>query len=96
MAAAVEKASQHVRARAGAGTADDLSVVLGSQEPLGLLEGLGVDDGRVDDLFREDPLPLLVPAHLGHVAERHVADVDQHLVFALAVPDLAAGVTRIT
>jgi hypothetical protein len=38
---------------------------------------------------------LVVPAHLGRVAEGYVVDVDEDFVFALTVPDLAAGVARV-
>lgn len=49
----------------------------------------------MDDVLGEDPLLLLVPSHHGRVAERDVVHVEQDLVFALAVPHLATGVTRI-
>jgi hypothetical protein len=62
---------------------------------LGLPEGLVIDDGRVRDLIGVDPLACLVPAHLGGMAERDIGHVDQHLVRALAVPDLAAGVAGV-
>ena len=42
-----------------------------------------------------DPLAAVVPPHLGGVAEGDVVDVEQHLVFALPVPDLAAGVAGV-
>ena len=38
---------------------------------------------------------VVVPAHLGLVTERDVVDVDEHLVAALLVPDLAAGVAGV-
>ena len=42
-----------------------------------------------------DPLVVVVPAHLGDVAERDVVDVDEDLVLALLVPDLEAGVAGV-
>ena len=61
------------------------------QHRLHLVESLAVDDRRMDDVVGPDPLAGLVPAHLGDVAKAHVVDVEQHLVFALLVPDLVAG-----
>jgi len=55
--------------------------------------GLVIDDLRVHDLLGEDPLVLVVPAHHGGVPERDIVHVEQDFVLALAVPDLAAGVT---
>jgi len=54
-----------------------------------------VDDRRLHDLLRPQPLVRVVPAQFRHVAERDVFDIDQHLVFALLVPDLIAGVPRV-
>ena len=85
----------------GVGTAGAVRLVLGGggrppgQQDLYLVEGLAVDDQRVHDVLGPDPLAGLVPAHLGDVAEGDVVDVEQHLVFALLVPDLVTGVARI-
>nr|WP_211370333.1 hypothetical protein [Nonomuraea turkmeniaca] len=49
----------------------------------------------MSDFRRPDPLIRGVPPLLGHVAESNVLDIDEHLVLALLVPDLAAGVARI-
>ena len=38
---------------------------------------------------------VVVPAHLGDVPEGDVVDVDEHLVLALLVPHLVAGVARV-
>lgn len=43
-------------------------------------------------LFGPDPLGLIVPAHLGVVAQADIVDVDEFFVSALLVPDLIAGV----
>nr|WP_063813168.1 hypothetical protein [Herbidospora daliensis] len=56
------------------------------------LEVLTADDGRMRRLVRPDPVALRVPAEFGHVAQADVVDVDEHLVFALPVPDLVARV----
>ena len=61
----------------------------------GPCEALLVDDRRVDDLVGPQPLVRLVPAELGGVAERDVFDVDEHLVLALLVPHLVAGVAGV-
>ena len=50
----------------------------------------------MDDLFGEDPLIFVVPPHLGRMAQRDVVDVDQDFVLALAVPDLTAGISRVS
>ena len=44
---------------------------------------------------RPDPLGRGVPAHLGDVAEGDVVDVEEHLVLALLVPHLEAGVAGV-
>src|SRR6266550_2236387 len=49
----------------------------------------------MDDLLGPDPLLGRVPPQLGHMAERHILDVDQYLILALAVPDLMAGVAGV-
>jgi len=67
----------------------------GGQEFLSPGERVVVDDRRVGDLLGVDPLVLLVPPHLGRVPEGDVVHVEQDFVFALAVPDLAAGVARV-
>jgi hypothetical protein len=56
------------------------------------VEGVPVDDRRLDDLVRPQPLGGVVPPQLGGVAEGDVFDVDEHFVFALLVPRLVAGV----
>jgi hypothetical protein len=74
-----------------------------AREPRGLitrssrpaLESVLVDNRRVDDLLGVDPLVFVVPPHLGRVSERDVVDVEQDLVLALAVPDLAAGIAAV-
>jgi hypothetical protein len=50
----------------------------------------------VGGLFGVDPLVLVVPSHLGRVAQGDVVHVEQDLVFALAVPDLVAGVAGVS
>jgi hypothetical protein len=62
---------------------------------LDLGEGVVVDERRVDDGGRVDPDVGVVPAHPGFVAEGDVLDVEEDLVFALAVPNLAAGVAGV-
>jgi hypothetical protein len=53
-------------------------------------EGIVGEDWRVGGLLGVDPAGFVVPAHPGGMAERDVVDVEQHLVLALAVPDLPA------
>ena len=90
--AAEQDAAQRVDVLGAVGLVRTLDATAGGQEFLGMAECLVVDDRRMDDLLGVDPLVLVVPAHFGRVAERDVVDVDEDLVFALAVPDLAAGV----
>jgi hypothetical protein len=62
---------------------------------LSCLELVPGHEWLVPGLGRPDPLGGVVPAHLGLMSERDVVDVDQHLVLALLVPDLEAGVAGI-
>ncbi|OHV25669.1 hypothetical protein BBK14_21790 [Parafrankia soli] len=66
--------------------------LLGREAGLDLGEGLVVDERLVDDGRRVDPDVRVVPPHPGLVAEGDILDVEEDLVFALAVPDLPAGV----
>ena len=72
-----------------------LAVAAAGQDGLRLGERIGVDDGRMGDLLRPDPLPGVVPPHLRLVAEGDVSDVHEHLVLALPVPHLPAGVAGV-
>jgi hypothetical protein len=38
---------------------------------------------------------VVIPPHDRRVAQRHIIDVEQHLIGALLVPDLTTGVTRV-
>nr|WP_285584447.1 hypothetical protein [Herbidospora sp. NBRC 101105] len=62
---------------------------------LDCFEVLTAHDRRMRRLVRPDPVALRVPAEFGHVAQADVIDVDEHLVFALPVPDLVARVPGI-
>ncbi|MEU5926224.1 hypothetical protein ABZ817_21815 [Streptomyces antimycoticus] len=73
----------------GAGARADREKVLDAGEDV------IVDQRSVDDLLRDDPLVLAVPAHGGGVAEGDVVDVEQCLVLVLPVPDLMAGVAGV-
>jgi hypothetical protein len=49
----------------------------------------------VDQVFGGDPLILGVPSHHFGVTEGDVVDVEEHLVGALSVPCLPAGIPRV-
>ena len=93
--AACKPAGQHVHVAGPEPLTRSGHVPTADDELLHLREDLRVDDRRVDDLVGVDPLARFVPPHLGHVAERDVGHVDQHLVLTLAVPHLPAGVARV-
>ncbi|WP_143662796.1 hypothetical protein [Streptomyces sp. CB03238] len=62
---------------------------------LDALEVGEVDERRMHDVLGPDPGVGGVPPHPGLVAECHVVDVEEDLVFALLVPDLVAGVAGV-
>lgn len=62
---------------------------------LGGLEGGYVDQGLMGLGGGPDPVAVRIPAQLCLVAEGHVVDVDEDLVAALPVPDLAPGVAGV-
>ena len=65
------------------------------QHDLCLLEGLSLDDRRLDDVPRPHPLIGVIRPHLGGVAERDVLDVNKDLVLALPAPHLMTGVAGV-
>jgi hypothetical protein len=64
------------------------------QHDLRIVEGLPLDDRRLDDVPGPHPLIGVIRPHLGRVAERDVLDVldvNKDLVLALPTPHLMAG-----
>lgn len=59
------------------------------------VEGFPLDDRRLNDFLRLQPLAGVVPTEFGGAAERDVIDVDEHLVFALFVPHLVPRVAGV-
>ena len=59
------------------------------------LEVLDRYEGGVGVVLRPNPGARFIPAHLGVVAQCDVIHVDEHLVAALTVPYLTAGVARV-
>jgi hypothetical protein len=53
------------------------------------------DQSLVARFFGPDPFGGIVPSHSGLVAETDIVDVDEDLVAALLVPNLAAGVSMV-
>lgn len=79
----------------GAGHFFPFAAAAGGEDVLGELVGLRCDDGRVAGGGGAEPYVRVVPAHFGFVAEGDVVDVEQDLLFTLAVPDLVAGVSGV-
>jgi hypothetical protein len=92
--AAVHEAGEDVGVLAAWGD-DGCSHAGRGAELAGLLEQLVGHERLMHPLGRPDPVVFLVPAHLDLVAEGDVLDVDEDLVAALPVPDLAPGVAGV-
>ena len=73
----------------------DGGALTGREDVLHGFEHVGEDERRMGWLLGPDPGRLIVPSHLGFVAERDVVDIDKYFVASLPVPDLAAGVAGV-
>ncbi len=62
---------------------------------LGAFEQVDAEEQLVHDVGQPHPVGAVVPAHLRLMAQRDVFHVDEHLVAALAVPDLPTRVPRV-